>query len=130
MDVGDPSNMERLKALHPEFSELRAAIQACPVDDDEIRTQISKDFRQRSQIWCPHTATGFWAYDHLPAERRRAGLWIVAATAHPAKFETIVEPIIGEQVPVPPALAELLELPASFQRIQPDLSALASSIQQ
>ena len=42
--------------------------------------------------------------------RRRARQgrpWIVSATAHPAKFESIVEPVIGRAVPVPPALAEL-----------------------
>jgi threonine synthase len=128
MDVGDPSNMERLKALHPEFSELRAAIDAYPVDDDEIRQQIDKDFKQRGQTWCPHTATGFWAFDHLASERRRAGPWIVAATAHPAKFETIVEPIIGQAVPVPPALAALMALPARFHRIDPVLQELEQAL--
>jgi len=128
MDVGDPSNMERLKALHPGFSELRAAIDVYPVDDDEIRTQIDKDFKQRGQIWCPHTATGFWAFDHLPVERRRSGLWIVAATAHPAKFETIVEPIIGQVVSVPPALAELMALPARFHQIEPSLEELEQEL--
>jgi threonine synthase len=128
MDVGDPSNMERLKALHPEFSELRAAIRAFPVDDDEIRYQIAKDFKERGQIWCPHTATGFWAYDHLPPERRASGTWIVAATAHPAKFDTIVEPVIGQAIPVPPALARILELPARFARIDPRLDALSEKL--
>ena len=60
------------------------------------------------EVWCPHTATAFWVYDHLPPARKAGRPWIVSATAHPAKFETIVEPVIGRAVPVPPALADLL----------------------
>ena len=35
--------------------------------------------------------------------------WTVAATAHPAKFESIVEPLIGRRVEVPDALRAMLE---------------------
>ena len=33
MDVGNPSNMERLRNLVPDFAELRASIESYPVDD-------------------------------------------------------------------------------------------------
>src|SRR5690606_36331117 len=112
MDVGDPSNMERLRHLLPDLSSLHETVESYPVDDEQIRAEIAEGYRRFGEIWCPHTATGFWVYDHLPAERRAAGAWVVSATAHPAKFETIVEPIVGRPVPVPPALAALLERPA------------------
>ena len=41
------------------------------------------------------------------------------------EFETIVEPLIGDIVPVPPELAELLERPARAISIEPSLAALA-----
>jgi threonine synthase len=56
--------------------------------------------------------------------RRRAGRWVLVATAHPAKFNDVVEPLIGESVPVPPALEALLSLPSRQTQIEPGLEAL------
>ncbi len=128
MDVGNPSNMERLRNLLPDFAELRGAVEAYPVDDDAIRAQIAKDYGRYGQVWCPHTATAFWVYDHLPAGRRVGHPWIVSATAHPAKFESIVEPVIGRTVPVPPALAELLQRPTASTPLEPRLPCFTSQL--
>jgi len=130
MDVGDPSNMERLRHLLPDFSELRSSVEAYPVDDEAIRIQIAKDDRCFGEVWCPHTATGFWVYDHLPEARRSHHPWLVCATAHPAKFDTIVEPIIGRAVPVPPSLEALLERPARCWSLEPRLDALTTALEQ
>ena len=40
MDVGNPSNMERLTHLFPDASSLNAAVTADTVDDDAIRKRI------------------------------------------------------------------------------------------
>jgi threonine synthase len=128
MDVGDPSNMERLRHLLPEFGELRGSIEAYPVEDAAIRAQIAKDSAERGEVWCPHTATGFWVYDQLPANRRERRAWYVCATAHPAKFDTIVEPLIGRAVAVPEALQTLLARPAHSVRLRPALSELAEAL--
>ena len=127
MDVGNPSNMERLRHLLPALDELRAAVEAYPVEDAEIRAQIAQDAKRYGEVWCPHTATGFWVYDHLP-EPRRSASWIVCATAHPAKFESIVEPIVGRPVDVPPALAALLERPTFAVPLPPNVGALAKAL--
>jgi threonine synthase len=113
MDVGNPSNVERLRNLLPDFAELRASIESYPVDDAAIRAQIAKDYAKYGEVWCPHTATAFWVYDHLPPARKAGKPWIISATAHPAKFETIVEPVIGRSLEVPPALAGLLDRPTA-----------------
>jgi threonine synthase len=128
MDVGNPSNMERLMDLIPDFGELRTSIEAYPVEDASIRAQIAKDYGRYGEVWCPHTATALWVYDHLPHSRRAGHAWIVSATAHPAKFESIVEPVIGRQVAVPPALAELLRRPATSTRLEPSLAQLAKEL--
>ena len=128
MDVGNPSNMERLRSLMPDFAELRANIEAYAVDDASIREQITKDYARFGEVWCPHTATAFWVYDHLPAARKTGRPWIACATAHPAKFETIVEPLIGRLVPIPPALAELLERPMQSVPLAAQLSELIGEI--
>ena len=128
MDVGDPSNMERLRHLIPDFGELRRAVEAYPVEDAAIRQQIATDYKRWGRIWCPHTATAFWAYNQLPRARRTGEPWIIDATAHPAKFDTIVEEAIGTSVPVPPALAALLELPVHCEALPPRASALARAL--
>jgi threonine synthase len=130
MDVGNPSNMERLRHLLPDFAELRQGVEACPVEDAAIREQIAKDFARFGEIWCPHTATGFWVLDHLPPATRKSLPWIVAATAHPAKFDNIVEDVIGTAVPVPPSLAALLELPARAEALAAKLEALAEALRE
>jgi threonine synthase len=128
MDVGNPSNMERLRHLLPDFSDLRTTVEAYPVDDAAIRAQIAQDFARYGEIWCPHTATGFWVYDHLPPARKEGRPWIVSATAHPAKFEGIVEPVIGRSVEVPASLAALLTRPTASTRLEPRLDAFAAEL--
>ena len=128
MDVGDPSNMERLRHLIPEFAELRGSVEAYPVDDAAIREQIATEYSRRGLAWCPHTATGFRVYDQLPEGRRAGRPWIVVATAHPAKFDNIVEEVIGTTIPVPPALATLLELPTRSEELEPDLAMLSDAL--
>jgi threonine synthase len=95
------------------------------VDDASIRAQIAKDYARYGEVWCPHTATAFWVYDHLPQARRAGQAWIVSATAHPAKFESIVEPVIGRAVPVPAALQQLLERPTLSTPLAPRLEKFA-----
>ena len=129
MDVGNPSNMERLRALYPDPAKLRATVRAERVDDDEIRRTIRRDHRELGQTWCPHTATAAAAWRRLPAARR-AERWVLVATAHPAKFNDIVEPLIGAEVPVPPSLARLLALPSIQRVVEPRLDALRGIVEE
>src|SRR6202044_2829233 len=88
MDVGNPSNMERLRALFPELRDLRSAVSAYTVTDDAIRARIWAGFEEFGQVWCPHTATAAEVYERLSAARQGApkqhGRWVVVGTAHPA----------------------------------------------
>jgi len=128
MDVGNPSNLERLRALYPQIDALRGAISADTVSDEAIRARIRAGFERFGQVWCPHTATAAEVYARLPAERRARGRWILAATAHPAKFREIVEPLIGQPVPLPPSLARLYQRATSCTEIAPQLQALRDAL--
>ncbi|HEX2494133.1 MAG TPA: threonine synthase [Steroidobacter sp.] len=128
MDVGNPSNMERLRALHPDFEELQSQIGASSVDDIEIRATLRRDWHELHQLWCPHTATAAKVYRRLLARGAR-GNWVIVATAHPAKFNDIVEQQTGREVPIPPALAKLLSLPRHETQIEPTLDALRAQMQ-
>jgi threonine synthase len=128
MDVGNPSNMERLRALHPDFEELQAQIGASSVDDIEIRGTLRRDAHELGRVWCPHTATAAKVYRRMLSRGAR-GHWVIVATAHPAKFNDIVEPQTGQQVPVPPSLAKLLSLPRQEAELEPTLQALRTQLQ-
>jgi threonine synthase len=129
MDVGNPSNMERIRALYPSMTAMREHLSADSVDDATIRTRIGRDFMNYGRAWCPHTATAAEVYARLRTEERRDQPWIVVATAHPAKFNEIVEPITGKPVPVPDGLARLLSLPQHCVDLPPTLEALAAALE-
>jgi threonine synthase len=132
MDVGNPSNMERLRALFPELRDMRNAVSAYTVTDDAIRARIWAGFEEFGQVWCPHTATAAEVYERLSAARQGApkqhGRWVVVGTAHPAKFREIVEPLIGQAIPVPETLAKLFARPTECTEIDADLSALRAAL--
>ena len=129
MDVGDPSNMERLRNLIGEADVLRDQLGVASVSDDEIKVAMRQDFEDFGFATCPHTATATYAYRHLQANQKLDD-WILVATAHPAKFESIVEPLIGETVEVPGELNAILSRPSRFHVIKPGLDALATALQE
>jgi len=128
MDVGNPSNMERLQALYPQVEAMRGALSACSVDDAAIAARIKADFTRFGQVWCPHTATAAEAWARLPDATRRARRWCIVSTAHPAKFAEIVEPLIGRSVVVPESLRELFDRPSEFAEIDANLPALRAAL--
>jgi threonine synthase len=103
-------------------------VSAEAVDDAAIRTSIVAEYRRHGLPWCPHTATAFDVYRKLPASERQGRHWIVVATAHAAKFDTIVEPLLGITVPPPPELAALLALPSRFATVPAELPAVAAHL--
>ena len=98
MDVGDPSNLERLRVLCGDIETLRQEVTAIAVSDAEIRSTIVAEYQRHGLAWCPHTATGLRVYRELPEEERTRRDWTVVATAHAAKFDTIVEPLLGTRL--------------------------------
>jgi len=125
MDVGDPSNFERLSWTYPAPVALRHRVRARSVSDEHISRTIQQGERRHGQVFCPHTAAGVYVLEQIrAASGPRTGTWAVAATAHPAKFEGIVEPLLGHPVAVPPALAELLVRPSRAQTLPAEAGAL------
>ncbi|MDH4004076.1 MAG: threonine synthase, partial [Gammaproteobacteria bacterium] len=124
MDVGDPSNMERLRSLVGDADVLRERLGVLAVTDDLIEAAIREDYEAFGFATCPHTATATHTWRELDDELKTGHDWILVATAHPAKFETIVEPLIGATVPLPQGLAEILARPSRSVAIDADLAAL------
>ncbi len=123
MDVGNPSNMERLMNLFGGEAGARGALKARLVTDDEVRDAIRRGSEAWGEIWDPHTATAVVVREEL-----ESGDWVLVSTAHPAKFEKIVEPLVGRTVEIPPALSALLAREQSFQEIDPGLNELRNAL--
>ena len=123
MDVGAPSNFERLRWTFPQVEVLREQLQAQSVDDQTISATIAMHAREHGEMFCPHTATAMYVLDQLRAAGDNSP-WAVVATAHPAKFESVVEPLIGKSVDVPPALAAMLQRSASAESMVAEDGAL------
>jgi threonine synthase len=128
MDVGDPSNMERLRKMLGEADVLREQLGVLSVSDEQIEAAIKQDYADFGFATCPHTATATHTWRHLDDDIASAHDWVLVATAHPAKFETIVEPLIGATVALPPELEEILSRPAKAVAIEPTLPALAEAM--
>ncbi|HPQ00383.1 MAG TPA: pyridoxal-phosphate dependent enzyme [Termitinemataceae bacterium] len=127
MDVGAPSNFERMKA-HWSYEALRSRIQGVWVTDEATRETIQEVKKQHGYVLDPHGAVGWRAVDHLLRDKKlrvEEEPLAVLATAHPAKFSEVVEDLVGP-VPLPEALQKALERPVLSQVIPADLDALVS----
>lgn len=119
MDVGTPSNLERLQWLfNGNLDAMRAVITTSAHTDAAVRVAIAELHKKFDYVADPHTAIGY-----LGAASTKNAIFL--ATAHPAKFREVVEPVIGVPVPLPKALAETLARKKVVQRIGPALEELS-----
>ena len=111
----------KLRWTYPHDHELRLQLHASSVGDNAIRETIVRHARDHGEVFCPHTATAMHVLDGMGS----TGLpWAVVATAHPAKFDSVVEPLIGRQLDVPPALEAMVQRPAYAEPISANDDAL------
>ena len=127
MDVGAPSNLERLRYLYPGKSIHQAITRVESVGDDEIRRAIPVALDKYGEILCPHTACGMVELERLRDSGDQRD-WCVVATAHPAKFEGVVEPLIQQSIAVPAPLQALLDRPAHADALEPELGDLEAAL--
>ena len=136
MDVGHPSNFERMAWLYgSDVSRMRRDIVGARFSDDEVRGTIAAVYHRTGYLLDPHSAIAYGGLTRTrgPAEGAaggggndagREGHGVFLATAHPAKFGEIVEPIIERRVEKPPALADALARPRHIVRINATFAAV------
>jgi threonine synthase len=127
MDVGDPSNLERVRWLYRDDpSRLRRDVMGVSVTDEETSRCIAEVYARTGYVLDPHTAVGMRAHER--AIERDGGPTVVLATAHPAKFPDVVEKAIGREVPLPPGIARVMEAEEHMEDISANLGALAAAL--
>ena len=110
MDVGAPSNFERMRALYRDDVErLRQDVRGVAFTDMEVRRAIADVYTRHRYLLDPHSAIAWLGLAGEPG--------IFLATAHPAKFREVVEPVIGRRVDLPAALADALQRPRHVTRV-------------
>ena len=125
MDVGAPSNFERMTA-HFSWREMKELMLGASVTDEETKETIASVFSVHAYVLDPHTAVGWRAADKLK-NYVSEGKLIIVSTAHPAKFSDTVEPITGS-IPVPPSLQNAMERKVVSKNIPADFEALRESL--
>jgi threonine synthase len=108
MDVGNPSNFERMEALfHKNRHLMRALVFGDTVSDPQTLDTMRTVKDRYNMDLCPHTAVGYAAARRFLRDNNSAGHVAVLATAHPAKFLEVVEQATGRTPELPPQLAGL-----------------------
>ncbi len=105
---------------------LRKNFDSGRVSEQETMDTI-RDFHRRSAtVLCPHSAVGVCVADR----HRGASPVITLATAHPAKFPAAVRDACGQEIPLPPRMADLYDRPERVTGVANDLEALKSLIKE
>ncbi|MQA28654.1 MAG: hypothetical protein GEU82_02285 [Luteitalea sp.] len=130
MDVGHPSNFERMLWLyHQDRAAMCRDVTGSVHTDDEVKATIRRVYEERGYLLDPHSAI---AYMGLVGQLGKAGpvttVGIFLATAHPAKFGEIVEPIIGRPVATPAPLAAALARPRHVVKINATFDAVRRTL--
>jgi threonine synthase len=127
MDVGAPSNFERMRAMYGDnFEALRCDIVGAAFDDATVVAEIGTVYRVHGYLLDPHAAIAWLGLKRTLEAGDRRGRGVFLATAHPAKFREVVEPAIGKTIPLPPVLAEAITRPRHSERLPVDYAALKS----
>ena len=123
MDVGAPSNFERITWLHDgDHDAVRAEVQGVSVEEEAVAECIAELHRRTGYVADPHTAVAY-----AGAMRQNApddAATVVLATAHPSKFPETVEEAVGAEIPLAPGLRDALEREEEMVVIEPRLEAL------
>ncbi|WP_312082230.1 threonine synthase [Epilithonimonas hominis] len=109
MDVGNPSNFERMKSLfNNNVSEFKKEIESYSFSDEETKTTMRNVKKEFDYTLDPHGAV---AYLGLQALRQAQSdkinedfVGVLLETAHPAKFVEVVEDVLKEKVIIPEKL--------------------------
>jgi threonine synthase len=126
MDVGAPSNFERMQSLYGgDLDALRRDVVGFAYDDRRVIEEIGRVYRTHHYLLDPHSAIAWLALqEQLAHDPKAHGVFL--STAHPAKFREVVEPAIGERIELPRVLADAITRPRHSIMMAADYSALAA----
>jgi threonine synthase len=107
MDVGNPSNFSRMLDLYNgSLAEMKKDISGFSFDDDQTAGAMKTILKTYNYLADPHGAVGYLALDAYQKNNPNTrGIFL--ETAHPAKFDDVVERILQQKVHLPLQLKSL-----------------------
>jgi len=120
MDVGAPSNFERLMDMYGDT--VRSNLEGYSYSDEQIRSGIAELYNKYGYISDPHSAVGYLAFRDSSAR----GFWL--STAHPAKFRQVIRESIGAEPSFDQVFSDILSRPRKSVPMEVSDKALADYI--
>ncbi|GAA5190865.1 threonine synthase [Ferrimonas gelatinilytica] len=121
MDVTSPNNWPRVEALCARQGWALAELAAERVSEPETVVRL-KALYQGGYLSEPHAAV---ASEALTRQLSGEEVGVFLGTAHPAKFQDAVESALGIELPLPPALAAVVDKPVLSEKLEASFEALA-----
>ena len=120
MDVGDPSNFVRiLKMFNSDVNLLKEIFSSVSISDLETKHTIQRVFAEDNYLLDPHGAVGFLALEkYLATHPNQQGFF--AETAHPIKFNDVVEPLINQTIPTLPSILNMVNKEKKSKKVEVD----------
>ncbi len=104
MDVGDPSNFDRMLDLYgQDHRAMSRDVHGAWFDDRQTREAIVEVWERYGYLMDPHTAVGYLACRQQTADNEQG---LILATAHPAKFPETITSLLPDALETPARLAE------------------------
>ena len=123
MDVGNPSNWERIRTLYnDDYEAIKQRLWSTSVNDDATMDTTKQTYAEFGYVADPHTAVGLHATQRFRRQVSDQGdsPCLVLSTAHPAKFLDVVKDALGIDIPLPQALKECLQKPKQAESMAND----------
>ncbi|WP_047033816.1 threonine synthase [Elizabethkingia anophelis] len=106
MDVGNPSNFERMKDLFQEdVTKFREIISGYYFTDEETKATVQEVYKESGYLLDPHGAVAYLGLVQYQKEQQQDFNGVLLETAHPAKFIETVEESISEKIEIPEKLS-------------------------
>jgi threonine synthase len=128
MDVGNPSNFPRMLDLYNHnFQALSFDVIGDSFSDDDTMSALKEVYSKYDYIMDPHGAIGYLALKkHMLEFDNAVGIFL--ETAHPAKFNEVVEKALTQSVTIPERLNEYIKREKSAIRISADFKEFKSML--
>ncbi len=109
MDVGNPSNFIRIQTLYKNFPTLQKYLSGATYNDSETKQILLEVKEKYHYLMDTHGAIGYLGLrEYLSETQDTSSIGIFLETAHPVKFNTVIEPIIEETIKIPESLQKLI----------------------
>ena len=126
MDVGNPSNFERMKSLfNNDVSEFKKEIESYSFSDEETKTTMRNVKKEFDYTLDPHGAVAYLGLEKYFEKSNEDFIGVLLETAHPAKFVEVVEDVLKEKVEIPEKLEAFnkkekksVEFPVDFEAVK------------